>query len=454
MKITTINPSTGQPIRSYDYHTAREIDQRIDEAYDAWRQWRMTAFEQRSALLHRIADELAAQLSLLVDVMADEMGKPLSQGKAEIEKCIGTLRYYADYGAGMLRDEHIVSEASESFVTYQPLGPVLAIMPWNFPFWQVIRFAAPAMMAGNACLLKHAPNVTGCALMLQKIMESSGAGHLFKVLLAEVGDIERVIANPKVAAITLTGSTRAGSSVAALAGKYIKKTVLELGGSDPYIVLDDADMSNAAKLCATSRLINSGQSCVSAKRFIVTPKVKEAFTSLLAAEMQRKHFGDPHSPTTDLGPIARADLRDALHTQVMQSIAMGAICLTGGFIPASEGYFYPPTVLTNVLHGMPAYSEELFGPVAAIISARDEQDAVRIANDSIYGLGAAIFTNDIDKARALAYQQIDAGNVFINDFVRSDARLPFGGIKQSGYGRELSAFGIKEFTNIKTVFLK
>jgi succinate-semialdehyde dehydrogenase / glutarate-semialdehyde dehydrogenase len=383
------------------------------------------------------------------------MGKPLAGGRSEVEKCAWVCRYYADNAEAFLAPEPAPSDASRSFVAFLPLGPVLAVMPWNFPFWQVFRFAAPALMAGNAGLLKHAANVTGCALAIEQIFKDAGfPPPLFRALLVSSQRVAAVIAAPEVKAVTLTGSTPAGRAVASKAGEMLKKTVLELGGSDPYVVLEDADLEAAAETCVASRLINSGQSCIAAKRFIVAEPVRQRFEELFVEKMRARKMGDPLQPGVDVGPQARRDLRDDLHRQVEQSVKAGARLLLGGTVPAGPGAFYPPTVLGDVRKGMPAYDEETFGPVAAIIAAKDEADAVRLANDSVFGLGAAVFTRDVERGQRIAAEELEAGSCFVNSFVKSDPRLPFGGIKESGYGRELAVFGIREFVNIKTVYVK
>jgi len=383
------------------------------------------------------------------------MGKPVKDGRAEVEKCAWVCDFYAEQAAQFLLPEVVETEASRSFVTFQPLGVVLAVMPWNFPFWQVFRFAAPALMAGNAGVLKHASNVPGCALAIAEVFRRTGfPEHLFETLLIGSAQVDAVIEHPLVKAVTLTGSTPAGQAVASKAGAMVKKTVLELGGSDPYIILADADIEASVRTCAASRLINSGQSCIAAKRFIVVESIREQVEARFVTEMQTARMGDPLEEDTTMGPLARHDLRDDLHQQVQASIAKGAHCLLGGTIPEGPGAFYPPTVLTHVRKGMPAYDEELFGPVAAIIAVPDEAEAIRVANDSIFGLGAAVFTQDKAKGERLAAQELEAGCCFVNTFVRSDPRLPFGGVKASGYGRELSHYGIKEFVNIKTVYVQ
>ncbi|KPK06918.1 MAG: succinate-semialdehyde dehydrogenase, partial [Gemmatimonas sp. SG8_28] len=372
-----------------------------------------------------------------------------------IEKCAWVCEYYAEHAEGFLADEVAATDASRSYVAFRPLGVVLAVMPWNFPFWQVFRFAAPGLMAGNAAVLKHASNVVGCALAIEAVFREAGfPEHVFRTLVVGSGAVRAVIRAPQVRAVTLTGSGPAGRAVASAAGEALKKTVLELGGSDPYVVLDDADLAATVETCVNSRLINSGQSCIAAKRFIVVDAIREEFEARYTALMATKRMGPPLEGDVDLGPQARVDLRDELHDQVVRSIDRGARVLLGATVPEEPGAFYPPSVLADVRPGMPAYDEELFGPVAAIIAARDESDAVRIANDSAFGLGAAVFTRDLDRGERLARDALHAGACFVNAFVKSDPRLPFGGIKESGYGRELAAFGIREFVNVKAVYVR
>jgi succinate-semialdehyde dehydrogenase/glutarate-semialdehyde dehydrogenase len=368
-----------------------------------------------------------------------------------VDKCAWVCRYYAENGSQFLADEPLDSDASESYLHYQPLGLILAVMPWNFPFWQVFRFAAPTLTAGNGGILKHASNVSGCALAIEQIFRDAGyPENLFRTLLIDSKQVADVIARPEIAAVTLTGSERAGASVAEAAGKSIKKSVLELGGSDPYLVLADADLELAAEKCAHSRMINSGQSCIAAKRFLVESSIHDAFVDKLVEKMTAYELGDPKAESTQVGPLARGDLRDALHAQVTESIEKGAALKLGGQLPESAGFFYPATVLTDVSPGMPAFDQELFGPVAAVTQVADAEEAIRLANQSQYGLGSAVFSLDIERAKAIAHR-IESGCCFINDFVKSDPRLPFGGIKRSGYGRELSKLGIREFVNIQTV---
>jgi len=453
--LRSVDPATGQVIREYEEADATKIASDLELAGTAAQVWRERSFEDRSVVVRRAAEVLRARSGEFADVMAAEMGKPLAQGRSEVEKCAWACAWFAENGAGFLADEEIPTDASRSYAAYRPLGVVLAVMPWNFPFWQVFRFAAPALMAGNVGVLKHASNVCECALAIASVWREAGApeGVFTSVLVgsAAVGDM---IASPRVAAVTLTGSTPAGKSVAAAAGRVLKKTVLELGGSDPYLILEDADLDFAADVCAAARLVNTGQSCIAAKRFIIVDAVRDAFTERFVSKMRAAKFGDPRDPSSQLGPLARHDLRDQLHAQVRTSIQRGARALLGGEVPSGPGAYYPPTVLDRVGPGMPAFEEELFGPVAAVIAARDERDAVRIANESSFGLGSAVFTRDVERGRRIAEHDLEAGSCFVNAQVHSDPRLPFGGIKESGYGRELAAFGIREFTNLKTIYVK
>ena len=453
-KIESINPADGELIATYSEMTGKEVKAILTDINHEWQSWSKTNMEFRSKLMHKAAAILRKNKEKYAELMALEMGKVLKEGISEIEKCAWVCDYYADNASKFLANEKIATDASKSFVSFQPIGTVLAVMPWNFPFWQVLRFAAPALMAGNAGVLKHASNVTGCSLAIEALFQEAGfPKNIFRSLLISSSKVEEIIKNENIKAVTLTGSTPAGKSVASIAGGALKKTVLELGGSDPYIILADADLDLAASKCATSRLINNGQSCISAKRFIVVKEVKAEFEKLMVKYMSQRVVGDPFDPAADLGPMARVDLRDELQHQVDKSIEMGATCILGGEIINDKGAFYPPTVLTDVKWGIPAFHEELFGPVASIIEAKDEKDAINLANDSFFGLGAAVFTKDKARGERIAEEEIASGSCFVNDFVRSDPRLPFGGIKGSGYGRELGVYGIKEFVNIKTVYV-
>lgn len=455
MAIQSINPFNNTPIKSYQEYSPEQVDASIAAAQEAFLKWRRKSFKERGEVLKKAAQSLRNEKEKLAKIITLEMGKLIGSAMAEVEKCALTCEYFADNAETILKPEIVQTEAAKSYITYNPLGIILAVMPWNFPLWQVFRFAAPALMAGNVGVLKHASNVPGCALAIEEIFVKAGLPEgAFKTLLVSANKVSRIIENPLIKAATLTGSTSAGRALAGKAGEMLKKTVLELGGSDPYIVLEDADLEEAAKLCMTGRLINCGQSCVAAKRFIVVDCVLEKFQSLCLRHIENLKMGDPMKEETTLSPMARIDLRDELHSQVEKSIAAGAECLCGGEIPPGEGAFYPVTILTNVKKGMPAYEDELFGPVASIISVKDEQEAIAVANDSLFGLGAAVFTRDVERGERIAANEIEAGGVFVNDFLKSDPRLPFGGIKMSGYGRELSHYGIKEFVNIKTVYIK
>ena len=454
MTLNAINPVDGSVISRHDEMQPAEVRAIIDAAHAAFVDWRQLSFAERATPMREAAAILRAEHDAFARLMAQEMGKPVRDGVAEVDKCALACSHYADHAETFLAREPVATDARASFVTFNPLGVVLAVMPWNFPFWQVFRFAAPGLMAGNAAVLKHASNVPGCALAIEDVFRRAGfPANLFRTLLIGSGQVDAVIEHPHVRAATLTGSGAAGRAVARKAGECLKKTVLELGGSDPYLVLDDADIELAATVCAKGRLVNSGQSCIAAKRFIVVDSVRRAFEPLFVAKMAAARMGDPLKQDTEIGPLARRDLRDTLHAQVEASIAKGARCLSGGAIPPGPGAYYPPTVLTDVRKDMPAYDEELFGPVAAVIPVADEEAAIAVANDSPFGLGAAILTRDVARGERIAAERIDSGCVFVNESVRSDQRLPFGGIKESGYGRELSAYGIREFVNIKSVYV-
>lgn len=457
MSIQSINPVNGKLVKKYAEEPEKKFTGKIEKAQKAWLSWRNSSFQQRASLLLNTAKVLRARKEELASVMAIEMGKPVKAGIQEIEKCASVCEYYAENGEQFLKDELIKTDAGKSFVSFQSIGVVLAVMPWNFPFWQVFRFLAPGLMAGNCGVLKHASNVPGCAIAIEEVLKKAGfPAGVFQTLLVGSKAVKKIIANPLIKAVTLTGSTGAGIQVAQQAGLQLKKTVLELGGSDPYIVLDDADLEAAAKICTQSRLINNGQSCIAAKRFILVKGIEKEFIQLFKEKMASKTIGDPFSDDTDLGPMAREDLRDELHQQVMQNIKAGAKCILGGSIPNKPGKhaFYQPTILTGVKKGMPAYSDEIFGPVASVISVKNVQEAIRAANDTSFGLGAAVFTKDISLGEKIAKEDLQAGSCFVNSQVKSDPRLPFGGINQSGYGRELGLYGIHEFVNIKTVYIK
>ncbi len=454
MAINSINPATGETLKSYPEHTSAQVDQMVRQAHQAFLAWRQTSFTERAKHLRAAAEILRTKKDEYAHLMAQEMGKPLGQGRSEAEKCALGCDYYADNAERFLTPELIQTDAKKSYVMFEPLGIVLAIMPWNFPFWQVFRFAAPALMAGNVGLLKHAANVPGCALAIQAVFKDAGfPDGLFQSLLISADRVGDLIDHPLICAVTLTGSTPAGKAVAARAGAALKKTVLELGGSDPYIVLEDADLEQAVETCVNARLVNSGQSCIAAKRFIVVESIRKQFEERFVERMRLKQVGDPLKEGVDLGPLARRDLRDGLHDQVERSVAKGAKLLLGGKIPQGPGAFYPPTVLSDVKKGIPAYDEETFGPVASIIPVRNEEEAIHVANDSIFGLGAAVFTKNRARGEQIAAHRLEAGSCFVNASVHSDPRLPFGGTKESGYGRELSSFGIREFVNIKTVYI-
>jgi succinate-semialdehyde dehydrogenase/glutarate-semialdehyde dehydrogenase len=450
-----IDPATGTPIRDYPEHTPEEVARAIAGAEQAFRAWQETSFAHRAECLGAAAARLRQRQEEYAVLMSTEMGKAVREARAEVEKCAWVCEYYAERAEGFLAPEPVTTSAARSYVDYRPLGPVLAIMPWNFPFWQVFRFAAPALMAGNAALLKHAPSTPGCALAIERIFQEAGCLEgLFQTLMIPVAQVGEVIDHPLVRAVTLTGGPLAGREVAARAGAALKKTVLELGGSDPYLILEDADLETAVPACVTARMLNAGQSCIAGKRFIVVASRREEFEAALLAGLRARRMGMPLEETTDYGPLARADLRENLDRQVRKSVEMGARLLLGGGIPSGPGFFYPATLLTDVGPGQPAWGEELFGPVAAIIPVADEAEAVRVANDTAYGLGAAVFTTDVDRGERIARDLLEAGSCFVNDFVRSDPRLPFGGIKTSGYGRELALHGIREFVNTKTVWIR
>jgi succinate-semialdehyde dehydrogenase / glutarate-semialdehyde dehydrogenase len=451
----SINPVTGKKIHSFVPHTDKGVDKIINAVGKTWYFWRSTSFTYRFQLMQNLGSLLKSRRDDLARLITLEMGKIFKESKSEVEKCAWVCDYYAENAEKFLQSETIATQAWQSYVTFQPLGTLLAIMPWNFPFWQVFRFLAPVLMAGNTVVLKHASNVPGCAMAIEELVREAGfPENAFRTLLIESDKVERVIHHPVVRAVTLTGSVPAGKAVAGMAGKVVKKCVLELGGSDPYIILKDANIEEAVRICTSARLLNAGQSCIGAKRFIVEEPVYSHFLELFAFHMSQASMGDPFDPDTDLGPLAHTDLRNELHRQVTESVHQGAEIIIGGEIPHCRGAFYPPTILEHVNPGMPAYDEELFGPVASLMRASDEEEAIKIANDTLFGLGAALFTGNREKGMRIAETKLEAGSCFVNDSVKSDPRLPFGGIKESGYGRELSSFGIREFVNSKTVVVK
>jgi succinate-semialdehyde dehydrogenase / glutarate-semialdehyde dehydrogenase len=449
-----VNPATGELIEEYPDHEAAEVERRLAVASETFARWGPAPFAERRLRMQRVAQLLRERSHDLAALMAKEMGKPVREGAAEIEKCAWAAEFFAERAESYLSDGIVATDAKKSYVAYLPLGVVLAIMPWNFPFWQVFRFAAPALMAGNVALVKHAPSVPGSARAIEALFADAGfPPGVLQILFVSESSAGALIDDPRVVAVTLTGSTRAGRAVAARAGHALKKTVLELGGSDPYVVLEDADVSRAASISVAARLINAGQSCIAAKRFVVVDAVRAEFEDALTDGMKRAIVGDPMDPRTEVGPLARVELRDALHAQVVASIERGARLLLGGVVPSRPGAWYPPTVLADVAPGMPAFDQEVFGPVAAIVPAADEAAAISLANATSYGLGAAVLTGDDERGERIARDGLAAGACFVNAQVRSDPRLPFGGIRNSGYGRELGAFGIREFTNVKAVWI-
>jgi succinate-semialdehyde dehydrogenase / glutarate-semialdehyde dehydrogenase len=461
--IHTVNPASGEAGKVYPAHTLGEAKAIAADCATAQRQWRRTSIAERGALMHAAAQLMRANKPRYAALMTAEMGKTVTEGLAEIEKCAWTADYFADRAARMLAprpvdlsDSHAGNApVPKAFVAFNPLGVVLAVMPWNFPFWQAMRFCAPHLMAGNGAVLKHASNVPGCALALQEIFRDAGfPRNLFRSVLIGSPSVKALIEDQNVAAVTLTGSVSAGKAVAAAAGAVLKKAVLELGGSDGYIVLEDADIPHAAQVCAVARMVNAGQSCIAGKRFVVLESVRSAFEAALVEALHSYEMGDPTDPTTKLGPLQSVKARDELAAQVQRSVAGGARVLLGGEVPKRPGAWYPATVLTDVRPGQPAHDEEVFGPVAAVISARNEEHAIRIVNDTHFGLGNAVLTRNLVRGERIAAEDLDSGLAFVNQNVSSDARLPFGGVKESGYGRELSDFGILEFCNVKTVVVQ
>jgi acyl-CoA reductase-like NAD-dependent aldehyde dehydrogenase len=453
MAIESINPTTEEILATFDELTPGQLEGAITATHQVWRSWSRTPVGERGRRMHHVASYLRENKPRFARLITLEMGKPIVEAEAEIEKCALTCDFYADNAGRFLSDESVKTNAAQSYVAFEPLGVLLAIMPWNFPFWQVFRFAAPALMAGNTALLKHASNVPQCSLAIEEVFREGGLPEgAFRSLLVRGGAVERIIEDPRVKAVSLTGSSATGAHVAGLSGRALKKTVLELGGSDPFIVMADADLPAAVKMAVRSRFQNAGQSCIAAKRFIVVREIADEFEQLFVREVSGLKVGDPLDRETQVGPMARDDLRDALDNQVRLSVQQGAKALVGGERINGPGYFYAPTVLTNLSLQMPASAEETFGPVAAVIRVHDSAEAIEVANDTPFGLGANLWTKDIDTVRSLA-KHIEAGSVFINGMVASDPRLPFGGVKQSGYGRELSEFGIREFVNVQTVWI-
>lgn len=453
-KIKTYNPADNSFLKEYQLLDSNQIDNAIEMAHNAFISYRKTAFSKRKEWMLQVADILERDSVKYGKVITSEMGKTLNEAIGEVKKCAWVCRFYAEQAEAFLKDEMVPTEARKSKISYRPLGIVFAVMPWNFPYWQVFRFVAPALMAGNVGLLKHASNVPESALSIQSIIEEAGfPAGVFTTLIIGSDQVGSVIENNNVKAVTLTGSDAAGSAVASRAGINLKKSVLELGGSDAYIVLEDADLELAADQCFQSRILNAGQSCIGAKRFIIVEKVYVAWLEKFKTKMENAIMGNPFGEV-DLGPLAREDLRDEVHNQVIRSVENGAEIILGGYIPDEMGCYYPPTILTEVSPGMPAYEDEIFGPVASVIKVKDEAEAIQVANDSRFGLGACVFTSDIERGERIATEDLEAGCCFVNQFVKSDPRLPFGGIKTSGYGRELGSHGIREFVNIKTVWIQ
>jgi succinate-semialdehyde dehydrogenase/glutarate-semialdehyde dehydrogenase len=452
MSLKSVNPYTGKIIKTYPQTSTRDIERILHQASEGFKLWQKTPPKERADKLKTAGNILRKRKEEFARLISTEMGKLLKEAEAEVDKSALVCDYYAENGEKYLQDKPIDTEYDVSRVVYRPMGPVLAIMPWNFPFWQVFRFAAPNLMAGNTGILKHAGNVSGCSLAIASVFQEAGFPEgCFASALLPGKETQPLIEDPRVAAVTLTGSTQAGKKVAEIAGKNLKKVVLELGGSDPYLILDDADVELAADKCAFGRLLNAGQSCIGAKRFLVMESVYDRFLEAFKTKLEAVNPGDPLDKNSTLAPLATTVFRDDLHRQVKESIKAGAKCITGGYITDPEGAFYPATILTDVKPDMPAYDEELFGPVASVIKVASEEEAIKIANDTVFGLGAAVFTKDRDRAVRIAADELHSGCVFINDFVKSDPRMPFGGVKESGYGRELAEEGFREFMNVKTV---
>lgn len=454
MSLTSINPATGDTIQAYEQHSAQEVDAMIDRAVAAFKRHRSTTFDERAAKMRKAADILEERSREFAEIMTREMGKPIKQAVSEAEKCAWGCRFYADNAEKFLANEVVETDGAKTYVAFQPLGPILCVMPWNFPFWQVFRFAAPALMAGNTALLKHASNVTGCGEVIEELLREAGFDDdEFQFLKVGSDRVDEIIDDPRIRAATLTGSVGAGRSVGGEAGKQIKPSVLELGGSDPFIVLEDADLDKAVEIGVKARMQNNAQSCIAAKRFIVEEAVWDEFEERFSKRVSEMKIGDPMEEDTEIGPLAREDLRDDIHDQVQRSLEEGARLVTGGEVLDRPGFYYSPAVLVDVEPGTVAFTEEIFGPVASLIKARDLDHAVELANDTSFGLGGAVFTQNRSKGEQVALR-LEVGCAFVNEMVKSDPRLPFGGVKDSGYGRELSHYGIREFVNIKTVWIE
>jgi succinate-semialdehyde dehydrogenase/glutarate-semialdehyde dehydrogenase len=454
MVLKSINPSNKEVLKEFKENSQTELDDQLRKSTDAFDHWKNATFEKKSKLLKNVGKILRKNKSQYARLMTLEMGKPIAQAESEVEKCAWVCDFYAENGRKFLEKEIIKTDADSSFIQYNPLGVILGIMPWNFPFWQVFRFAVPSLIAGNTVLLKHSSNVPQCARAIEDIFKTAGfENNEFQTLLIRSKKMSTIVEDDRIAAVSLTGSTVAGMKTAEKTGKNIKKTVLELGGSDPFIVLDDVDLNHTVDMAVKARMINNGQSCIAAKRFIVLESIFDKFVKVLTKKISNLTVGDPFDRDSDIGPLATQDIVDQLDRQVKKSVEMGGEVLIGGEKPDMSGFYYLPTIITNIKKGMPVYNEETFGPVAAIIKVKDDQEAVNIANNTCYGLGASIWTNDIKKAERLS-KYIEAGNVFVNEVVKSDPRLPFGGIKKSGFGRELSSYGLKEFVNIQTIYIK
>lgn len=452
--VNTINPATGEILKSYTLHTKAEAEEAVEKAHEAFLEWRGTSMDERAQIIKNIGKIIEREKESLAKLMAQEMGKPVTQAEGEIDRCVTICNFTADEDAKVLADEERELKGGEKgIIAYQPIGVILGIEPWNFPLYQVIRYSIPNLMAGNAVILKHAQNVWGMATRAQEIYEEAGLPkHLFTALFLENEETSALIAHDKIRGVTFTGSARAGKIIGAKAGEHLKKSVLELGGSDPYIILEDCDLDKAVKICVAGRTNNAGQTCVAAKRFIVVESIYDAFKEKFTGAMKAVTYGNPMSPDTKMGPIARDDLREKLHAQVTESIEKGATCLIGGELPQEKGYFYPATILENITPDMPAYHDELFGPVASLFKVKDEEEAIKLANDHAYGLGGGVMSGDTQRAINVA-KRIDTGMVSINGYFGSQPNMPFGGVKESGYGREHGGFGIKEFVNIKSIYV-